>query len=91
MFLYFFANFELSIRRISSEVVGFSLLHHDDGQPSIRDIHMVYISIFSPNLKLKIRSRWKIIDITDSSNKWLLVSLTGSLYLLIIEKEVAVN
>jgi hypothetical protein len=56
MFLYFFANFELSIRRISSKVVGFSLLHHDDGQSSIRDIHTVCISIFSANLKLKICS-----------------------------------
>jgi hypothetical protein len=64
MFLYFFANFELSIRRISWEVVGFSLLHHDDGQPSIRDIHMVCISIFSANLKLKIR--WDSLVVVGS-------------------------
>jgi hypothetical protein len=63
MFLYFFANFELSIRRISSEVVGLSLLHHDDGQPSIRDIHMVYISIFSPK-RLKIR--WDSLVVAGS-------------------------
>jgi hypothetical protein len=63
MFLYFFANFELSIRRISSEVVGFSSLHHNDGQPSIRYIHMVYISIFSPK-RLKIR--WDSLVVAGS-------------------------